>query len=242
MPPKNAIQVTEKSSNLTCDDLSKNVTRQRFDGFSLHSARGERKYLNHAERERVLTAIGQLDIDRSLFASVLAWTGARISEVLALTPHSFDPERSLATIVTLKRWRHSVREVPIPPALMAALERRYAITNGQCSGIQTRVWKFCRMTGWRVIKRAMSEAGIFGPKACPRGLRHAFGVGTLQSGVPLHLIQRWMGHARMTTTSIYLNVSGPEEAELARLFWEFGQPVTPNSARRALGDLEKAPP
>jgi site-specific recombinase XerD len=108
--------------------------------------------------------------------------------------------------------------------------------------MQTRVWKFCRMTGWRVIKNVMSEAGIFGPKACPRGLRHSFGVGTLQSGVPLHLIQRWMGHARMTTTSIYLNVSGSEEAELARLFWEFGQPVTAKSDRRALGDLEKAPP
>jgi len=45
------------------------------------------------------------------------------------------------------------------------------------------------------------------------------GVGTLQSGVPLNLTQRWLGHARMSTTAIYANVSGAEEANLAARFW-----------------------
>ena len=56
-------------------------------------------------------------------------------------------------------------------------------------------------------------------KLAPRGLRHGFGVGALHSGAPLHLIQRWMGHARLSTTAIYMNVSGPEELHFMQKFW-----------------------
>jgi hypothetical protein len=68
----------------------------------------------------------------------------------------------------------------------------------------------------------MTHAGVFGRQACPRGLRHGFGVGSLQNGVPLNLIQRWMGHARLSTTAIYANVWGPEEMAFAQRFWAGG--------------------
>ena len=38
-----------------------------------------------------------------------------------------------------------------------------------------------RITALRFVKGAMLEAGIVGRPACPRGLRHGFGVGTLQA-------------------------------------------------------------
>ena len=93
-----------------------------------------------------------------------------------------------------------------------------------------RLWAFCRMTAWRIIKRVMQHAGIAGPQACPHGLRHAFGVLSLHSGVPITLVQRWMGHARLSTTAIYLNVSGPEEFAFARRFWR-GTPPTKHRYR-----------
>ena len=65
----------------------------------------------------------------------------------------------------------------------------------------------------------MMLAQIIGPAACPRGLRHSFGVGTLQAGVPLNLLQRWLGHARISTTSIYADVCGAEEQAFAARFW-----------------------
>jgi site-specific recombinase XerD len=56
-------------------------------------------------------------------------------------------------------------------------------------------------------------------RACPRGLRHAFGIGALQAGIPLNLAQRWLGHSRISTTAIYADVSGDEEKAFATRFW-----------------------
>src|SRR5262245_53369811 len=84
-------------------------------GMSLYSDRGERKYLNEDERERVLAASEDLCRERMLFALTLAWSGARISEVLALSASSFQVYASIVSIRTLKRRRLHVREVPIPP-------------------------------------------------------------------------------------------------------------------------------
>jgi hypothetical protein len=64
------------------------------------------------------------------------------------------------------------------------------------------------------------DAFLMGRAACPRGLRHAFGVGTLQAGIPLNLTQRWMGHARISTTAIYTKVCGPDEFAFAQRYWE----------------------
>jgi site-specific recombinase XerD len=73
----------------------------------------------------------------------------------------------------------------------------------------------------------MMLSQIVGRGACPRGLRHSFGVGTVQAGVPLTLTQRWLGHARISTTAIYTELCGPEELAFASQFWRISTtPVT----------------
>jgi integrase len=47
--------------------------------------------------------MAKLDPDKALFALTLAWTGARVSEVLALTPAAFQIEDGLVAFRTLKR-------------------------------------------------------------------------------------------------------------------------------------------
>jgi site-specific recombinase XerD len=51
-------------------------------------------------------------------------------------------------------------------------------------------------------------------KAC--GMGSAFIV---QSGVPLNLVQRWLGLARMETTAIYAQAIGEEERQIAVRLW-----------------------
>jgi hypothetical protein len=53
----------------------------------------------------------------------------------------------------------------------------------------------------------------------PKGLRHSFRIHAIRSGAPLNLVQRWLGHASMTTTAIYLDALGEEEREIAARLW-----------------------
>jgi integrase len=195
---------------------------------SLYAPNGARKYLNRDERQRVLAAIEFLEPDQALFALTLAWTGARVSEVLALSPSSFQVERGVVALPTLKRRKHHIREVPVPPDLMAALDRHFHLGARQRDPrrADARLWTWHRTTAWRLIKSVARRAQIIGLPASPRGLRHAFGVGSLQSGIPLNLLQRWLGHARISTTAIYADASGPEEIALAEKFWNYEKVVS----------------
>jgi site-specific recombinase XerD len=145
-----------------------------------------------------------------------------VSEVLAVRASSFQIERNVVALRTLKRRKPHVREVPIAPGLMAAIDRHFQLTELQ-QNLETanrRLWPWSRVTAWRFVKEAMLEAGIVGRPACPRGLRHGFGVGALQASVPLNLVQKWMGHSRIGTTAIYTDASGDEEAAFAARFWD----------------------
>ena len=189
-------------------------------GGGLHSPSRGRKYLNAEERWRVLSCVHVLSRRAAPFVLTLAWTGARISEVLALSAHSFDVDRSVVAIVTLKRRRPIVREVPIPRWLMMALDKEFGITSAQRNPITAslRLWTCSRVTAWRWVKTVMAVSGVTGVRATPRGFRHAFGVIALEH-VPITLVKKWMGHARLTTTEIYLEVSGAEELAFAERFW-----------------------
>jgi integrase len=158
-----------------------------------------------------------------LFSLLLAWTGARPSEVLALVPLSFQIERNVVVLPTLKRRKPHAREVPIPPWLMAAIDRRFGLRELQRNPetANKRLWSWSsRITVWRFVKDGMLEAGIVGRAACPRGLRHGFAVNALQASVPLNIVQKWLGHADISTTAIYVAVAGPEEMLFAERFWQ----------------------
>ena len=43
----------------------------------------------------------------------------------------------------------------------------------------------------------------------------------IQADVPLSLVQRWLGHADLATTAIYVDAVGGEERALAARMWGF---------------------
>jgi integrase/recombinase XerD len=179
---------------------------------SLYLASGARKYVNLFERAALLSKLASLSRDERLFVLALIWSGARISEILSLTPQSFQLETCVVAIRTLKRRRHVVREIPISSELIADLDRCFDLHQRQRDPKRAaeRLWTFHRVTGWRLVKAVMQSAGIHGIRASPRGLRHAFGVGTLAAGVPLNIVQLLLGHSSIKTTTIYTGASGPD--------------------------------
>lgn len=190
---------------------------------SLYLASGARKYVNLSERTGLLAQLASLPREERLFALVLIWSGARISEVLSVTPQCFQLEAGVMAVRTLKRRRHAVREIPIPDDLITELETHFDLRRRQREPelAKERLWRFHRVTGWRLIKSAMQSAEIHGVRASPRGLRHSFGVGTVASGVPLDTVQRLLGHSSIKTTTIYTEASGPDERALIARFWRY---------------------
>jgi integrase/recombinase XerD len=195
----------------------------RFDATTtLFGRSGERKYLNAVERRRFVKAARRAPPEVRLFCLVLTWSGGRISEVLALTPAAIDLDTRATNLVTLKRRKRGlVRQVLLPPELLRDLNRIFDLRRRQRNRdlTATPLWAWSRTTAWRRIKETMAVANITGAAAMPKGLRHSFGVNAFQSGVPPHLVQRWLGHASLETTAIYGDVIGREERAFAARMW-----------------------
>jgi integrase len=181
---------------------------------SLYDANGRRKYLTGGEWARFLGAAAQYEPHTRALCRVLAYTGCRISEALALTRTRLDTETGRIVLRTLKRRKLVFRAVPVPASLIAEL-----IALPKIADQPERIWRWCRQTGWRRVKAVMDQARVIGPQACPKGLRHGFGIAAAKENIPPGLTQRWMGHARLETTVLYQDAVGPEERAFAERLW-----------------------
>lgn len=181
--------------------------------WQIYDQAGQRKYINSAERERFLKAADREPLHVTALCYLLCFTGCRISEALNLTWHQLDADMHQINFQTLKRRKLHFRAVPIPANLtLMLLDLRFSD--------QDNFWSMHRTTAWRHIKRAMKDAGIVGPMATCKGMRHGFGVRCVENSIPLSILQRWLGHAPgSSATAIYLNMIGKEERELAERLW-----------------------
>jgi len=192
-------------------------------GIRLYTADGARKYVTAAERDAFLREAERADRQVRTLCMTLAYAGCRLSEALALTADRVDRAAGVLVFATLKKRQPGVyRAVPVPPALLDALDLVHGISERQArrgKGRGERLWPWSRMTGWRAVHAVMQAAGLDGPQASPKGLRHGFGVAAVSAGIPLNLVQKWLGHAQLTTTAIYADAVGAEEKDIARRMW-----------------------
>jgi integrase/recombinase XerD len=190
---------------------------------SLYDENGHRKYLTPAERDAFLKAADDAEREMRTFCYTLAFTGCRISEALALTADRVDLKDGTVIFETLKKRRSGIyRPVPVPPVLVDALNMVHDIRTAQKRrdrGRGVRLWSFARNTAWRHVSAVMEAAKIKGPHATPKGLRHGFGIKAVISGVPLNTLQQLLGHAQLSTTSIYADAMGPEKRQLVERMW-----------------------
>jgi len=189
--------------------------------YSLHQATG-RKYVNSQERKAVLECAGRAEGHVRTFVETLVYSGCRVSEALALTVGQVDLDQQVLHFETLKkRTRGHWRAVPVLPVLIEHLDLAHNIRRQQhLQRHDQLLWSFSRKTAWLHTKKIFQEAGICGPQACPKGLRHGFGVAAVEQSIPLHIIARWLGHANTNTTEIYTQVVAQEEAALAQRMFQ----------------------
>ncbi len=198
-----------------------------YKGMTLFTEAGERKYLSAAERIRFLSALSVLNCPRErTFCEMLYWTGCRPSEALALTALNIDIDTGAVIVRSLKkrgkRKGCHFRPIPVPREFIARLAAAHDLRTVQaCSdgGVHACLWNFGRTTGWKHIRRVMQAGGITGARACAKGLRHAYGVHAALASVPETRIKKWLGHASLETTEIYLDMAAPEDRAMAERMW-----------------------
>lgn len=170
-----------------------------------------------------LAAARKMPRETRSFCGVLHHTGCRISEGLALTPLRIDLSGHSMVLETLKKRRKGVfRSVPCPADFLDDLDIIHGLRQMQARGARKpeRLWPWSRMTGYTRIMEVIEAAGIpDGPHACPKGLRHGFGVNAIKKGIPLNMLEKWLGHAQLSTTAIYANAIGQEEQDIAARMW-----------------------
>jgi integrase/recombinase XerD len=185
----------------------------------LYGHDGARLYINEVERRRFLATARALPAPQRCLCLILAMTGCRLSEALELTGRSVQHEPATIAIRSLKKRRSDhMRELPVPKWLINQIIADHADAFAVDSSSRP-LFSMSRSTAWRYVKQVMACSHIRGSQATAKGLRHGFGVHALQAGVPLNLLQKWLGHTDIAITAIYGNAVGPEERTIAQRMW-----------------------
>lgn len=195
-------------------------------GMTLFTQLGERKYLSGKERARFLKALAVLtDPKDRTFCECIFWTGCRPSEALGLTAINIDIDEGMVIVRSLKKrgklkGRH-FRPIPVPSDFLERLEHVHSLREARHISAQAhkKLWTFSRTTAWRRMQTVMEAAGLTGVKSSARGLRHSLGVHAAVTKVPETRIKKWLGHASLGTTEIYLDAAGEEDRSIAERMW-----------------------
>jgi integrase len=131
--------------------------------------------------------------------------GLRVSEVVAVRVRDIDGERSLLRIEQGKGAKD--RLVIISPALLEAL-RRYWHTQHPGEWLFPNNRRMAQHLGigtaQKVYTRAKQLAGIDKVGGI-HALRHAYATHQLESGLPVHRLQRLLGHGNLQSTMRYVH-------------------------------------
>ena len=142
--------------------------------------------------------------DEKLIVWTLLDTGLRVSELAGLTQDHLDWQMHRIMIYG-KRGPYGTKSkrriIPLSARVQPLIEGHLALHDefGKSS-----------RTIQRLIKQVATRAKI-SRFVSPHVLRHTFAVTAVQKGLSLPALQKLLGHDRLTTTEIYLNLS-PEEA------------------------------
>lgn len=148
--------------------------------------------------------------DRAMLELMYA-SGLRVSELVSVRMHELDLRAGVLRVTGKGRKE---RLVPFGQEAQYWLERylqqaRSAILGGQQSEevfVTQRGAGMSRVMFWIIVKKCAQIAGVTSPLS-PHTLRHAFATHLLNHGADLRVVQMLLGHADISTTTIYTHVA-----------------------------------
>ena len=206
--------------NFRSDDPAKNVELPRV-------PRGLPKPISEKEVSELLFAIddeGAAGKRDKAMMEILYGTGARISEVVALSISDLDLSEKLLKvlgkgnkerIVPLGRYAETALMGWLSPDGRGKLEpeRWVSRDDSEALFLNRRGRRLSRQGGWGIVKKYGSKVGL-GAQLSPHTLRHSCATHMLEHGADIRTVQELLGHASISTTQIYTHVSRDQLIEV----------------------------
>jgi len=156
--------------------------------------------------------------DRAMLELLYA-TGLRVSELVSLNVNDVDLDEG--TVRCMGKGKKE-RVLPLYEKARYALYRYLEHGRPQLLGkdnrqdalfLNRRGTRLTRQGLWLIIKRYVEQIGIT-QNVTPHTLRHSFATHMLRGGADLREVQQMLGHANITTTQIYTQVSDEHKREV----------------------------
>jgi integrase/recombinase XerD len=173
------------------------------------------KNLSEAQVEALLAAPDPATTlglrDRAMLETIYA-TGLRVSELVGLTLAQVSLDMG---VVRVLGKGSKERLVPLGEEAIEWLKRYLASARPALAGdgksaalfVTARRGPLTRQAFWALLKRLAVKSGIPAASLSPHVLRHAFATHLLNHGADLRVVQLLLGHADITTTTIYTHVA-----------------------------------
>jgi integrase/recombinase XerD len=202
---KTAAKQTERlwrRHHLTYDDVCA-ISRLARDGLGLRRPRTRQRIVDRLSRDeasRLIDHAYRASGRDGLLVKTMLFTGARVSEFVAIRVEDVFPEEHMIRILNGKGGKD--RSVPILPALAQEL-RTYLGDRRAGFLFETRAARgFTARRIQQIVKEVAAAANI--SKAVhPHLLRHTVAQRLLDGGMALEEVQRFLGHAKIVTTQVY---------------------------------------
>lgn len=174
------------------------------------------EYMDQAEVEALIRCASHA---RAALLMLLQWrAGLRVSEAVAIERRDVRLDGERPTLMVRRGKGGKARVVPVHPELAAALRNVMAFAH-QGAGPLVQAH---RVTGWKWVQAAYQRARALGGiqpgrRIGTHTLRHSAARHWLLHGIPINVVQRWLGHASLDTTLIYLQVLPDPMGDIGRV-------------------------
>lgn len=178
------------------------------------------KALSEAEVSALLAAVtgsGPLELRDRAVLEVLYATGARISELTAMSLGDLAVEEQLVRVlgkgnkerlVPLGRYaRQALAQWLGPGGRPLVVPKRWARrSDSDAVFLNSRGGRISRQGVWGIVRHYGDRAGL-SARLTPHVLRHSCATHLLDHGADIRVVQEVLGHASVATTQIYTKVS-----------------------------------
>ena len=151
-----------------------------------------------------------------LLVEFLYRTGGRIDEILMVRPSDVNLATNSIRLKTLKQGkdrngvqREKYRVIPLHVGLRDAY-MQYLLDMNISTQSEDPLFPMSRQVIDLYFKKMQDKLGF---KIHAHKFRHTFAVKAIMDNVPLNVLQQWLGHSSIFTTSVYTQITGMDTSQ-----------------------------